>query len=118
MINMILIIVRIIIGVMFVISGSIKMTNLIVFRDTINLFNIIPENFNNLITILIPSIELLSGIFLVLNLFKKGVISLLIPLLIIFAFAIGINVYRGESFDCVTLPPKVDPDSILVQGLD
>ena len=103
--KMILLIIRIALGLLFVFSGVLKMTDLISFHDTIEQFNILPIQFINAVTILIPSLELVCGLFLTLGLFKKGVISILVPLMTIFIIAISINLYRGAEFDCGCFGP-------------
>jgi len=98
-------IIRIIFGLFFVFSGAVKIIDLHSFRDSVVLFDILPVRFINLASITIPSLEFVCGLALVLNVFKKVAISFLILLMTIFAIAVGINLYRGASFECGCLGP-------------
>jgi len=102
---MILNIIRILIGLLFVLSGSLKMTDLISFHDTIELFNIFPNSYTNFFTIIIPSTEVVCGFSLFSNLFKKGSSLILMALISIFILAISINLIRGEYINCYCFGP-------------
>ena len=97
---MIISILRITLGLFFIFTGAVKLIDLTSFRDSIHLFNILPDHYLNLAAILIPSIELICGLALTLNIFKKATVSILISLMTVFIVAIAINLNRGESFEC------------------
>ena len=97
-------ILRIIIGLLFIASSILKMTDLILFEETIELFNIFPQ-YSKLLAIAIPSFELVSGIFLVLGIFKKAAAIVLSSLTLVFTFAIWLNLIEGYIFDCGCFGP-------------
>lgn len=114
---MMLSIIRISIGILFIFSGILKMTDLISFHDTIELFNILPRQFINAATIFIPSAELICGLWLVLNIFKKGSITILIGLLTLFVIAVGISLIRGSEYDCGCFGPLQIFNSISINKI-
>ena len=103
--NMYMKIIRIIFGLFFILSGIVKLIDLQSFRDSVVLFDILPQYLVDFVTVIIPSIEFVCGLLLVVNIFKKGALSFLITLMGIFIVAIGINLLRGESFECGCLGP-------------
>ena len=98
--NLLVSVIRIVVGLFFILSGILKMTDLVSFREAVENFNILPNFLINPAVIAIPSLEVISGIFLALSIFKKISSASLILLLFVFIIAIGINVKRGNVFDC------------------
>jgi len=92
------------IGVLFLFSGTIKIFNLILFQETIELYNIFPQ-YSTLFTVLIPGVEIVAGIFLIIGIFRKVAIYTLIPLLLIFIIAIWVNLREGFIFNCGCFGP-------------
>ncbi|GAF67429.1 unnamed protein product, partial [marine sediment metagenome] len=100
---MIMTIIRILLGLLFVFSGILKLTDLISFHDAIEAFKLIPFQFSfiiNPLTVLIPAVEIVCGVALVLNFFRKAAGSTLFLLMVVFTTGVAVNVYRGETFDC------------------
>lgn len=102
--KMIVMILRISIGILFTLAGIVKMSNLVLFEETIELFNVFPQ-YSKLFSIIIPSIEVVAGIFLILGIFRKAAIVVLIPLVFSFTFAIWVNLRGGFIFDCGCFGP-------------
>lgn len=101
---MIIKIIRISIGLLFSLSGILKMSNLVLFEETIELFNVFPQ-YSKIFAIIIPSFEIVAGIFLIIGIFRKAAILVLIPLILSFIFAIWINLKEGYIFDCGCFGP-------------
>ena len=93
-------IIQIILGLFFIFSGFFKLIDLSSFQNSIILFNILPNNFINIATIIIPAVEIVCGFLLTSNLFLKGAVIILIHLLLIFSMVIGINLLKGNIFEC------------------
>jgi len=102
--NWTIIILRTSIGLLFVLSGILKTFDLVLFEETIILFNIFPE-YSKLLTILIPSLEIVAGAFLLTGIFKKAAIIMLISLVSSFIIAIWVNLRQGFVFDCGCFGP-------------
>lgn len=99
----IFLIIRILIGTLFVFSGLLKYSDLASFNETIEAFRIIPSRYSSIIyffTISIPSIEIICGIALICNHFRKKMCMILLVLMIIFTIAVSIDIHRGIIIDC------------------
>lgn len=95
---------RILIGLIFILSGLFKMSDIVLFEEAIVEFNILPQ-YSRLFAIIIPSFELVAGVSLLIGIFKKAAIVIMIFLLFSFTFAIGINLAHGFKFDCGCFGP-------------
>lgn len=91
---------RIFIGIIFCISGSIKLLTLREFVQKVYEFNIIPNKFVTEFAIMLPIIEYILGVLLILGLFIKKACAGLIFLLIIFIIAIGTNLWQNNLIEC------------------
>jgi rhodanese-related sulfurtransferase/uncharacterized membrane protein YphA (DoxX/SURF4 family) len=93
-------IVRILVGLFFLFSGAVKLVDLQSFRDAIVMFDVLPKQFINITTVTIPSAELVCGLALLLNSFKRAALSILTFLVAVFITAIAVNLLKGRSFEC------------------
>ncbi len=124
--NISLISVRICLGVLFAFSGIIKIFNLVLFQETIEMFNILPQ-YSKTFTILIPAAETVAGIFLLFGIYKKVSSFILCALTAGFSAAVLINLLNGHIFDCGCFGPlklfsdiswgKIAFNMILISGL-
>jgi rhodanese-related sulfurtransferase/uncharacterized membrane protein YphA (DoxX/SURF4 family) len=81
-----------------------KIFDLVLFEETIVLFNVFPR-YSKLFTVIIPSFEVIAGVFLIIGIFRKAAIVVLIPLILSYIFAIWINLRQGFIFDCGCFGP-------------
>jgi len=88
----------------FMLSGIAKMTDLVLFEETIVEFNIL-QQYSKLFTIIIPSFELIAGACLTIGIFRKAAITILVTLVLSFTFAIWVNLRQGFRFDCGCFGP-------------
>ncbi|MBC7362694.1 MAG: DoxX family membrane protein [Candidatus Aminicenantes bacterium] len=95
---------RISIGIIFLISGFAKLTDLVSFKEAVLNFNILPQ-YSNLFTVTIPCFELISGLCLICGVFKQAAKIILLILLIVFSLAIVIALRQGAVFDCGCFGP-------------
>ena len=98
--NITLSVIRIIAGMLFIYSGIFKVIDPLSFERVIIRYNVLPEIMVPFITLIIPYLELLCGLFLAIGLRVKSTSFTLIILMIFFTTAIIINLIRGETFDC------------------
>jgi hypothetical protein len=74
----------------------------------------LPDVTVNLVAILLPWLELLSGSLLVLGLWMEGSILILSGLMVVFIGALGINLARGLDVHCgCFITQSSDPITIL-----
>jgi uncharacterized membrane protein YphA (DoxX/SURF4 family) len=92
--------VRIFLGVLYIYSGFFKALDISGFAKIISLYDILPQALIPYTAIIIPFIELVTGLFLLIGLRIKASAFISILLLAVFTIAITINVVRGNTFNC------------------
>ena len=97
---MVLTVLRVVLGLLFIVSGSIKISNYELFYHSVERFWILPAELNYFAMFTIPMVETVCGILLVMNIFRAWVTSVLIFLLGAFGAGKAINLYKGEQFSC------------------
>jgi uncharacterized membrane protein YphA (DoxX/SURF4 family) len=100
--------IRIVLGLIFIVSGGIKLFGLGDFAATINAFAIIPEEFSLITAVAITFLELLLGMGLVFDI--KGGLSGIFVLLTGFVLVLGWALYMGYDVDCGCFGPT-DPEA-------
>ncbi len=95
-----LIVSKVIVGLVFVISGIIKISNPHEFVEAVNNFKMLPPVTVNLFVIIIPWMEFASGLLLMFNIFPKETVTIITGLLIIFTIAIVVAMIRSLTFSC------------------
>jgi uncharacterized membrane protein YphA (DoxX/SURF4 family) len=113
---------RLILGGVFIYASLDKITHPHAFARIINNYQLLPEILITLPAIVLPWLEMISGLFLVAGIFKRASALILSTLLLVFAVAITINLARGISFDCgcfstVTTASGSDPVGLLIRDL-
>jgi len=63
-------------------------------------YNLFPEVLINLIAIILPFVELISGLSLLLGIYPRSAAFIINGLLLAFIFILMINIIRGHEFDC------------------
>lgn len=92
--------IRWILGFTFIAASIHKIADPAMFAKTIYGYDLFPHITINFIAIVLPFIELLTGLFLVLNIYSKSAATLAGIMLVAFILAISINMARGHEFDC------------------
>ena len=108
---------RIIIGMLFIFSGSIKLLDLHSFLEAIQNFKILPNSLTALASLTIPSLEIICGLSLSLNLFNKTSTYTLFSVMIIFSFAIIFALAKGMHFECNCFGPIAITSGISIKSL-
>ncbi|MFC1886688.1 MauE/DoxX family redox-associated membrane protein [Thermodesulfobacteriota bacterium] len=93
-------ILRWVVGIIFVYASYHKILAPAHFAKIIYGYYLFPDASINIIAIVLPFVELYSGIFLILGIFPRSAVLLINILLLMFIIAISINLIRGQEFDC------------------
>lgn len=91
---------RYLLGAIFVFAGLAKLSSRREFTEAIERYGILPHRLIRPVANLLPFFELLSGVLLIVGLGIVFTSAALAATVIAFTIAIGINLARGESFDC------------------
>lgn len=92
--------VAIALGVFFVASSLPKIVDPPSFAHMMYNYRILPGALINLAALVLPWVELLSGLALILGFWKRGASSIIGTMLVVFIVAISINLARGNAIDC------------------
>ena len=95
-----LLVIRIIVGGIFIYSALTKITDLGYFAKSLYNYRILPEVTLNLFALLIPWLELIIGLLIVLGIFVRESALLGGILMIVFIAAISIAIVRGLDIEC------------------
>ncbi len=101
-------IVRITLGLLFVVSGGIKATDPVSFSKIIQAFAILPSSFSYSAAVLICFSELLLGIGLIADI--RGSLGGIMALLTGFILVLSWALYMGYDIDCGCFGPE-DPEA-------
>lgn len=102
---------RIFIGIVMIKSSIWKIFSPAEFFANVASFQIAPFVFVNLVTVVLPSVELICGIFLIIGLRTKAAASIIGLNLTVFAILIAINLFRGAPISCGCFAPAGEPIS-------
>ncbi len=94
------IILRILLAMVFIITGISKIVIPIDFAKNISNYDMLPNFLVNIVAIVLPWIELISGLMLLLGIRIKANTILMIIMLLIFNIAICTAMVRGLDIDC------------------
>lgn len=88
------------IGMTFVYACLHKIANPAQFAEVVCGYLLFPDNSVNLIAILVPFLELVTGAALILGVWPRSAALLGNIMLLAFIAVLGINMVRGVAFDC------------------
>ncbi len=91
---------RFILGGVFVYASFDKILHPAAFAEAVYNYQILPDKFINLTAIVLPSLELVLGIFLIINVWIPGTVVMCNLLLITFIGALLFNMARGLNINC------------------
>jgi len=91
---------RIYIGWLFVYASLTKIPDPAVFAENVAAYQIVPYWGINLVAVILPMLELVTGLFLILGLRLKAAASILGVLLFVYTLAATVTVLRGLSISC------------------
>lgn len=91
---------RLVLGGLLLLAGVSKLADRAAFRAAVADYDVLPLSLERPFAALVPLMETVLGVLLLLGLGTRVAAALAAPLFLSFAIAIGINVWRGRSFDC------------------
>ncbi len=91
---------RWILGITFIYASYYKIMSPTDFAKVIYGYNLFPEVLINLIAIILPFVELISGLSLLLGIYPRSAALIINGLLLAFIFILTINIIKGYEFDC------------------
>jgi putative oxidoreductase len=92
--------VQLALGVIFVVAALPKLLDPPSFAHMIYNYRLVPGPLVNLMAMTMPWIELLSGLCLILGIWRTTARTIIAILLALFIIAISINLLRGNAIDC------------------
>jgi uncharacterized membrane protein YphA (DoxX/SURF4 family) len=87
-------------GITFIYASYYKIMSPTDFAKVVYGYNLFPEVLINLIAIILPFVELISGLSLLLGIYPRSAALIINVLLLTFIFILTINIMRGYEFDC------------------
>lgn len=91
---------RLIVGVIFIYASAYKIIDPGSFAKSIWYYHMVPGNFINLIALILPWMELITGVCLIAGVFYKGAVVIVNCVTIIFIIALSTAISRGIDIDC------------------
>ena len=98
--SLLLITLRWSIAVIFIVAGITKILNPFTFAEDIDNYRMLPYLLVTIMAIVMPWLEIFSGIFLVVGKLRQGAIFILLLLNVIFLIAITSAIIRGLDITC------------------
>jgi uncharacterized membrane protein YphA (DoxX/SURF4 family) len=98
--------VRIALGLIFIAAALPKIVDPPSFAHAVYNYRILPGPLVNLVALALPWLELLSGLALVLGVFRRAAAAVIGALLLVFLAGIGLNLARSNPIDCGCFDPK------------
>jgi uncharacterized membrane protein YphA (DoxX/SURF4 family) len=95
-----LLVVRIILGAIFIYAGILKFLDPGAFADNIASFLLLPGAFINLLALGLPPVEILAGLCMVIGWHHRAANLAILILTAIFALALAQGIARGLTIDC------------------
>ena len=98
--SLFILVIRLILGVLFLYAGIDKITEPQSFARSIDNYHIIPFGMENTMAIILPWLELLIGLGLVIGCMVDGAALMPMGLLVVFIIAISSAILRGYNIEC------------------
>lgn len=105
---------RIFLGLVFIVSGGVKLTDIASFSKVVAAFAILPKGYSELFAFILPFCELIAGFGLCAG--KKWGLWAVTCMLLGFVVVIGYAIYMGYDIDCGCFGPG-DPEAEAFSGL-
>jgi len=85
---------------LFIYASLNKILNTAVFKEAVASYEILPYWIVNITAVVLPWLELWTGILLIVGAFVRACAIVYSSLLLLFNIAIGLNILRGVEFYC------------------
>ena len=96
---------RWLLGITFIYASYYKILSPEDFAKVVYGYNLFPDVSINLIAIVLPYVELISGLSLLLGVYPRSAALIINGLLVAFIVILTINLVRGHEFDCGCFSP-------------
>ncbi len=108
--------VQFVLAAFFVVAGLAKIADPPGFAHEIHNYGLVPGPFVNAMALVLPWLEVITGVALFLGIARRSAARILGILLIVFIAALAINLARGKPVDCgcfgVSTVQKTDADRL------
>jgi uncharacterized membrane protein YphA (DoxX/SURF4 family) len=94
------VITRLVVGGIFVYASLDKVTHPDAFARIVFNYHLVPAPLINLIALVLPMVELVSGVLLILGVWPRSAGLILLVLTAVFILALSVNWVRGVSLEC------------------
>ena len=91
---------RLYIGGLFIYAGMYKINYTAEFAETIASYGLVPYWAVNILAVLLPWVELISGILLFLGVRARSATVIILTMLVLFTVSITITLLRGDPISC------------------
>ncbi len=98
--GLVALILRVLLGALFVYTGTLKAMDPISFLDSIRTFHILPDPYAAWLAMGLPWLEILAGVALVMGILLEGGLALITGMLAVFLWALIYSWQRGLDIDC------------------
>jgi uncharacterized membrane protein YphA (DoxX/SURF4 family) len=98
--RILIIILRLILGGLFIYASWGKLLNPEDFGRAIRGYDMLPLGTISILSVLLPYLEFFSGLFLIIGIFKRGSAFIIIAMLVIFLVGLTQAYARGLTIDC------------------
>ena len=115
--NIVWVLLRLILGLAFILASIDKIINPEKFLEVINNYNIVPQFISPIIAMVLPWLEFISGIFLIFGILTESSAAIVIILLIMFIYGVSVNLYRGSDIECGCFSLLFEGESIGLQTI-
>lgn len=95
-----LLILRVVLGGVFVYSGALKLGNPLAFADSIATFQLLPPQLINVVALALPPFEMIVGAMLLFGIFQRQAAFALLILTVAFMIFLLQAIARGLEVDC------------------
>lgn len=105
---------RWILGILFIYAGGVKLLRPEIFAVLLDAFEILPEPFLRPVALGLPTLEMMAGLGLILDI--RGSLPVITGMLLLFTGILGYGIGMGLYVDCGCFGPG-DPESKAFHGL-
>lgn len=99
-INYLTILIRLILGIIFIAAGIPKILDPASFAKIVYSYQLLPDMFINFVALVLPWVEVIVGGFLILGIWLPGAVVLYNLLMLSFVGALAFNTARGLDIQC------------------
>jgi putative oxidoreductase len=96
----VLLVFRLVLGGLFVYAGAVKVLDPLDFAQNIRNYDLVGQSLSFIAAVVLPWLEILSGLFLIAGVWKRGAAVVISGLLVFFIVLTVVTMIRGLDVDC------------------